>query len=562
MKLFTQNLCRLGLLFSFMILVLIFNQACKKTDFKIEEKGLAFISEDQFFKNSSNSSFALNEVIVRLKEINKESKIIQRIVKENGYPAWDKVIESVIRHPDLMHRDTSYFNGADTIIVIPLIPQDSLYVSGFISAKLNGNISFSLYRGGDYHFYSFERSALIDSIDAEKAALQLMLLNKRIFGYKTFKVDDIRLFRYGNFDTSVKYISLKDSIVSSSTTDELGRSSSEICYTVSIPAHCEQRIAKQPFDSSYENNLHIPYNCVFAYEVCTAMPTIEGIPTYPPPGGGGGAGGEIPPAFPCPRLQGRNAPIPGCPAPGPVVIVPVSDGVLFPMNVQAIEIDPSISLNPNVNCVYENLNKSNMDPNLLTVLSGFYNNSNYNVKFQLGDINSEGKTQYLNNNNFLITINETNALDPDYSRIWLASTFIHEAFHARLRQKALQTFGTDVISNWPIQIDDMTLSQLADYFKTYSIANGTWNNVGHDWMLNNISELTKAIREFVRVNYLETFANINNQYGTSMDPYKALAIMGLDESQFYEEIAASIGSETTINQYRGLFVINATGCTN
>lgn len=64
---------------------------------------------------------------------------------------------------------------------------------------------------------------------------------------------------------------------------------------------------------------------------------------------------------------------------------------------------------------------------------------------------------------FITTISSNLAYDPDYSRIYLSSTFIHEAFHAKLRQKALEVFGSTEIQNWPKAIDDMTLKELSDY---------------------------------------------------------------------------------------------------
>jgi hypothetical protein len=98
----------------------------------------------------------------------------------------------------------------------------------------------------------------------------------------------------------------------------------------------------------------------------------------------------------------------------------------------------------------------NLSNGLRSVLSGFFG-PNYNVTFTLSDtMQSDGICKYLGTNSFLILINANNANDPDYSRIYLASAFIHEAFHAMLRQQALATFGEQTINQWPTSVDNVS----------------------------------------------------------------------------------------------------------
>lgn len=216
----------------------------------------------------------------------------------------------------------------------------------------------------------------------------------------------------------------------------------------------------------------------------------------------------------------------------------------------SIKPDTSITNHPIVECVYAHLMNPNLNRGLKNILSNFDDGQPYNVTFTLssGLTDVDGTCAYLGNNAFLITINASEAEDSDYSRIYLASTFIHEAFHARLRQKVLETFGTAIVDAWPKPIYDMTLSELASYFELESKDYNIWDNVEHDWMVNNISTLATSLQQFVQTYYKSTSAAV----GDSLAPYEALMYMGLQDATLYQEEVVDKGLEPIFTAYRGL----------
>lgn len=230
---------------------------------------------------------------------------------------------------------------------------------------------------------------------------------------------------------------------------------------------------------------------------------------------------------------------------------------------QTIKKDTSIANHPEVDCVYEHLMNSNLGNGLKSILASFDNNEVYNVTFKIDRTLSnsvDATTNYLGNKNFLIRINGNQAY-PDanndlYSRIWLASTFIHEAFHAKLRQKAIALLGSDEIATWPENIDDMTLSKLAHYFQLSGEKDTKWNDIGHDWMVNNLDEMAISIREFVQTYYSTTFLAVSSD----LKPYRALAIKGLSGSKFYDEQKSTIGTDSEIAYFRSR--LNESGVCN
>lgn len=108
-------------------------------------------------------------------------------------PVWDKV---VVNKPATNQRQTPARTGSltDTIIYIPLVVPDSNRVSAFIYARLNNSINLQLHRANNYEAYGF--GSLQDSTDnAEKLAVQFMLLDNQTFGHTNFSLLDNRLFK-------------------------------------------------------------------------------------------------------------------------------------------------------------------------------------------------------------------------------------------------------------------------------------------------------------------------------------------------------------------------------
>jgi hypothetical protein len=162
--------------------------------------------------------------------------------------------------------------------------------------------------------------------------------------------------------------------------------------------------------------------------------------------------------------------------------------------------------------------------------------------------------------NLTITIGATEAYDPDYSRVYLAKTFIHEAFHAKLIQYAIENVGTTEMAKWPKTINDATLCELMGYVENSTKANGTWGTATHDWMVYHIDEMATSLQEFVGA-YYPTNANSQDVLASvgPLEPYRALLFMGLQTSQFYgEKVDANRNNE--FENYRGELGRNNKNC--
>jgi hypothetical protein len=194
---------------------------------------------------------------------------------------------------------------------------------------------------------------------------------------------------------------------------------------------------------------------------------------------------------------------------------------------------------------------------LKSILSSFFDNNIYNLSVKLDTIDSHGKTRYLGNSTWQIRINRDEALDPEYSRIWMASTYIHEAFHAKLRQYAFATFGVSAVENWPDSIDDLTLKELSDYVEYYAKQGNIWEGIVHEWMVNHIDQMENSIHEFVQTHYPYVYS----QVGAGSNAYRALAFMGLSGTVLYQEKIISQGLQEQYTTLQGLLTLyGANGC--
>jgi hypothetical protein len=212
--------------------------------------------------------------------------------------------------------------------------------------------------------------------------------------------------------------------------------------------------------------------------------------------------------------------------------------------------DITITNNPKISCILNRLEgKDNNGNNTQTkyddLLLAFSNNNNWNLTYKLEVIPNSplgkitlGKRRGPENlsgvNNFEIVFN-TN--ETGRYEIEIAKTFIHEAFHAYLAQKSLETWGTVNPLLWKNETKDLDLKQLLNYIE---IEKGKdLGDLGHDFMINNIDKMKVVLKEFM---------DPNSQSSISDDAYLGWLYQGLEGTNFYEN---NVGTSNVVKQYNG-----------
>jgi hypothetical protein len=240
---------------------------------------------EKFFYSSQKTDATVKRVLENLKQRNDKYEFVENFVMENGYPIWNKAVISTKTRS--YNSVTNSVNGqTDTIIQIPLVLPNTNKVNGFIAAVINDSINYNLYIGKDYYKYSFN-DVPEDSLNADKAAMQIMLLDKAVFGYTDFAINDNRLF------------------------------SNQSNYNINAP----QRIIKISNNNGNSGNIvpvcesviidWVVIECAFYQCTVTWINTIIICPNYGGgPSGGGTTGGGSP--FPPPPPGGTGVPCYGC----------------------------------------------------------------------------------------------------------------------------------------------------------------------------------------------------------------------------------------------------------
>jgi hypothetical protein len=305
----TRLLCCCLLLFSLFFI----HQSCTKIDTAVPSGNAPADAEvtQRFFNVPANAPAAAKRLANELKRRNNSSEFVKNFVKNNGYPAWDKVLLPV-EHPVAHASFSVSASSEDTVIIVPVVPQGQEIVSSFIKAFINDNINISLYRGSDYAAYSFN-SVPADSISADKAAIQIMILNNYVFGYKDFNINDERLFQ--GIAPNPNHRRRIATVAPQGSPGLLGEM---LCTRVCVSILC-----------SYCGQMSCPLTITTCLTSCeTIGPSNPG--GDPTTGGGGGGGGSTTPpgGFPCASSQGKGIAVANPCGGGPTIppvepIVPV-----------------------------------------------------------------------------------------------------------------------------------------------------------------------------------------------------------------------------------------------
>ncbi|WP_181304272.1 hypothetical protein [Rufibacter sp. XAAS-G3-1] len=89
-------------------------------------------------------------------------------------------------------------------------------------------------------------------------------------------------------------------------------------------------------------------------------------------------------------------------------------------------------------------------------------------------------------------------------------------------------------------MDDMTLQELIGYIDATEGSNNNLQRLTHDFFASHTDQMAEGLREFVQENYPLTFQEI----GSSLEPYRAMALKGTSDSYYWQQEVTAKGKET------------------
>lgn len=274
--------------------------SCNKFEYITFEKN-NYSSEDitnRFFLLPKTVSPSIRQVANELKMKNQLTQFITEIIKNEGYVIWDKAKISTRSVNSNKSESSISSSTGDTIVILPLVLDSTGYVNAFIEAKINDSIVFHLNRESDYLKYQFG-SAPIDSLTADKFVLQMMLLNRDVFGYNRFLVTDNRLFNMAssgqnNFPRQIRIKEVTNNNITGL------YSTIEVCYIIQMPNQCT---CADPTNCDWDDPIYEGNGCPSCSRTDCEYYNLGGgglpgggtggtyFPPYPPPPPSGGGGG-------------------------------------------------------------------------------------------------------------------------------------------------------------------------------------------------------------------------------------------------------------------------------
>lgn len=200
-----------------------------------------------------------------------------------------------------------------------------------------------------------------------------------------------------------------------------------------------------------------------------------------------------------------------------------------------IQKDGSIANHPKFNCIYEKLRYGNEQFNSL--LGSLSNNLKWNLEFKLGENLSVGNAPVngltsgtaipFTSGNITIELNKTTLNDAH--AIWIAKTFLHEAYHAFLIQMIYEKVGTSQVSQWRVKPEQSELLELMKYIEEVGV-----QGAQHEYMANHLETMVTGMKQFVSKEYPQTYQQIYINGGGDAAFY-ALCLAGLEGTNFYQK---------------------------
>ncbi len=167
--------------------------SCKKIDLSPSNETSA-PSEENFFERSQATSPQVVRVMAEFSKRNKGSKLVPRFFKQYGQPLWD-IGFALAASNTLSGKGES--EGADTVVIIPVIQQNINEVQTYIEAHLSDSVQLIMHTGAEYKTLRFSNSDTLTN-EAETLAIRFMLLNKDVFNHESFTITDKRLFHHSS----------------------------------------------------------------------------------------------------------------------------------------------------------------------------------------------------------------------------------------------------------------------------------------------------------------------------------------------------------------------------
>lgn len=258
------------------VFLLMFLSGCRKIDVgpKNENVQLDYSTFNPYGKLEPSVKRVYDHFI----KLQKSTDVFRHYTQKYGRPLWEKGF--VIQSGGNSNQQRNVEN--DTVVIIPVIQSEALIINSYIEARLSDSITLWTHSADEYSMHEFSTSDEIKH--AEQIALQFMLINRDVFGYRVFEITDKRLFNFSPdySDTGALKINI---VLKDSTEAAMRVRYVELCVDVIVTKPCPE---PPPHDPGNEARETTPCTITSTVTVCAGWWEDD----HGGEGGGGSGGGD------------------------------------------------------------------------------------------------------------------------------------------------------------------------------------------------------------------------------------------------------------------------------
>lgn len=180
-----------------------FCTSCQK-----ESESISINEIERFLNVPVNAPSAIKRIAEDMRIKNDQKPFIENYIKTQGYPNWKNAIVKT-NHSTLRRGEAV----EDIIVFVPFVLVSQEFVNSLLDCKLNGEIFYKLFEGGNYLSYGWNKETNRLEPNAEDVARMIMIMEKEIFGGNKFKVFDNLLFdNSAEHPTSSRFVKLSERV--------------------------------------------------------------------------------------------------------------------------------------------------------------------------------------------------------------------------------------------------------------------------------------------------------------------------------------------------------------
>jgi hypothetical protein len=174
---------------TFALFVILLFTTCRKKE--IFHDDLMADYTENFFTVPANASPIIKRVAAAISLQNDRYHFVNDLAKNEGMAFWGNAF--ILQGNRFLHRDANTATGGDTTVLIPLVLNNTQFVSGYLECKVTDSVSIALVKGREYSNYGYSNGDT--TLNAQTIAKVCMAFEYEIWGHNQFVVTNATLAR-------------------------------------------------------------------------------------------------------------------------------------------------------------------------------------------------------------------------------------------------------------------------------------------------------------------------------------------------------------------------------